>query len=119
MNTDLVTDTKLTTALEGLAVEIGRREEMHARPPDYNVTFLFKQFFKQLLKLKQIFKQILSTTQKQNKNTCFFTNDHDNKGGMLRERSAATHCVILMVYFDVTNTCQEPFLTASTCPRNQ
>ena len=36
----------------------------------------------------------------------------------MRERSAATNCVILMVYFDVTNTCQEPFFTASTCPRN-
>jgi len=66
MNTDLVTDTtstKQTTALEALAVEIGRREEMHARPPDYNVTFLFKQFFKQLLKLKQIFKQLLKLKQ--------------------------------------------------------
>ena len=63
MNTDLVTDTKQTTALEGLAVEIGRREEMHARTPDYNVTFLFKQFFKQLLKLKQIFKQLLKLKQ--------------------------------------------------------
>jgi hypothetical protein len=36
---------------------------MHARPPDYNVTFLFKQFFKQLLKLKQIFKQLLKLKQ--------------------------------------------------------